>query len=129
MPIFGQDDFNKLPVPFVYGDFGLYDPLNAWSGAGKDILAYAIRIGNIIWQIGWTAGKPDQVFFRQRALTGEAWTQWSQVGTLQVVPAGPKEFIYNETPTAPPAAGQLRLNQAQFGQTFASLIYVSNTDA
>ena len=135
----------------VHGDYGVFDPVNAWPGA-KDVIVSVLQTGASLLQIGYETTSPDTLWTRQRSATG-VWSTWSQgadgggggdVGIEEapndgysyvrrngqwevLVQMWTGDYMFNDTLVEPPGAGQLRLDTLD--QTVATKIWMSGMSA
>ena len=73
-----SNNLNDLPVYSARQCFGVNQPVNAWPDAGADVFINSFLVGTAHYQIGWSADKPEDVFFRKTS--GAGWSEWGIIG-------------------------------------------------
>lgn len=121
-------DLDQLtPVSNAVGNYGIFEPDNAWDGASTSVTLYVLTIGDTYLQIGWDDEAPDALHIRSRRRDYMEWSDWLAVAAPE--PPEPPDEV-TPTPAPPPIISSLNPNEAVVGSTdFTMLVLGQNFDA
>ena len=121
------NDLNQLtPVSSSRGDYGLNDPVNAWSGAGSDIIVSVSWIGTTLVQIGYDSGQPDDLWVRYRRDGEQAYSPWASLSGAIAPPDAAPVISALDPDTAELGAADVTMTITGENFTEASVIYFAD---